>query len=250
MTFELLTFNPDHYHAWNLRKQLLKDSSIDSELKFNVLCIKKNPKSYSAWYHRRWLLQNLHYADKSYDFSNTDPVLEAELVLLNRLFDLDSRNCIQHCLLPLVHAWNYRMWLTDLAISKSSQCRQQGIVEVEWRHCIRRIEANFSNNSAWHHLARLYTQYPSEAIPLILPGEFSKLAFYKIEAKRVLAAIWTDPTDESPWWYWRWLVQMPIDDVAAKEKILADARMQLAELELVEPENKFLAAMKTCLHPE
>ena len=90
----ILIRNPEYYTAWNERKRaiLLKSESPDfpsivkQELLINVLAIKANPKSYSAWHHRRWFIEN--YCEKI-----KEDVVKEELKLLSQLLDLDCRNC-------------------------------------------------------------------------------------------------------------------------------------------------------------
>lgn len=88
-TAAVLLQNPDYYVAWNWRKRaILADlSAVDAavELGFNVQTIKKNPKSYFSWYHRKWFINQLRSKE---DF---DP--SHELKLCFKLLDLDARNC-------------------------------------------------------------------------------------------------------------------------------------------------------------
>lgn len=90
-TDELLLLNPDFMTAWNARRQALLTIIIDEEgmkkeLLFGVASIKANPKSYGAWYHRKWLLKLIQSQNVSFDVGT-------ELKLCNKLLDLDSRNC-------------------------------------------------------------------------------------------------------------------------------------------------------------
>lgn len=104
---EILTRNPEYYTAWNERKrsiQLLNpESLIKSELMINILAIKANPKSYSAWYHRRWFIEN--YCSKE---TIQKMIVEGELKLLEQLLDLDCRNCkdciCMFCIFDLFHS--------------------------------------------------------------------------------------------------------------------------------------------------
>ena len=91
----ILTRNPEYYTVWNERKRaiLLKlfnssdfNSFIKHELIINLLAIKTNPKSYNAWYHRRWFIEK--YCEKV-----KEDVAKEELKLLSQLLDLDCRNC-------------------------------------------------------------------------------------------------------------------------------------------------------------
>lgn len=89
---ELVIRNPEYYTVWNERKRALKLSpqptkdSIKKELMINVLAIRANPKSYGAWYHRRWFIE--HYCKEI-----KEAIVEDELKLLSQLLDLDCRNC-------------------------------------------------------------------------------------------------------------------------------------------------------------
>jgi geranylgeranyl transferase type-2 subunit alpha len=90
----ILISNPEYYTVWNERKRaiLIKFKSSDcapfikQELMINLLAIKANPKSYSAWYHRRWFIEK--YCEKI-----KGDVAKEELKLLSQLLDLDCRNC-------------------------------------------------------------------------------------------------------------------------------------------------------------
>ena len=89
---ELATRNPEYYTVWNERKRALKLSSqtgkdsIKKELMISVLAIRANPKSYGAWHHRRWFIEN-------YCGNAKEAVVEEELKLLSQLLELDCRNC-------------------------------------------------------------------------------------------------------------------------------------------------------------
>lgn len=61
-------------------------SHIKDELEFGVRAIKSNPKSYGAWYQRRWLLSSIKTIEPAFDVT-------PELLLCNRLLEMDARNC-------------------------------------------------------------------------------------------------------------------------------------------------------------
>ncbi len=89
---KLLSINPEHYTAWNHRKRAIErmlpsPEFTKEELEFNVSAIKINPKSYVTWEHRRWLLKRV--TDEGFK----GQFVQHELLLLEKLLKLDSRNC-------------------------------------------------------------------------------------------------------------------------------------------------------------
>jgi geranylgeranyl transferase type-2 subunit alpha len=137
VTGKLLLLNPDFITAWNIRRKalqvLLKDSTEtpETELRFSVETIKANPKSYGAWFHRKWLIITLKAANGPLEISH-------ELVLCNKLLELDSRN---------FHCWNYRWFLTESF---------QVSIQSEFDFTTLMIYKNFSNYSAWHRRSLLF----------------------------------------------------------------------------------------------
>lgn len=62
---------------------------VMEELEFGIATIKINPKSYGAWYNRKWLIQSIKNVEMMIPFD----VVKGELKLCDRLLDIDSRNC-------------------------------------------------------------------------------------------------------------------------------------------------------------
>ncbi|KAL1399574.1 hypothetical protein pipiens_008110 [Culex pipiens pipiens] len=69
LTGKILSANPDVATLWNLRRQCLQtfakadeetggQSLFDKDLNFTEMCLQVNPKSYCAWHHRCWVLEN------------------------------------------------------------------------------------------------------------------------------------------------------------------------------------------------
>jgi geranylgeranyl transferase type-2 subunit alpha len=145
LSAQLLRVNPDVYTLWNHRKEAIVASQVvrheleeadtgeaegagesaapstsflKTELGLIAECIQKNPKSYGAWHHRRWLLEHAFpctASSSSSSFSSSSsaaaapppqlvPTLDKELALCAQLLDLDERN---------FHCWNYRRWVVS-----------------------------------------------------------------------------------------------------------------------------------------
>ena len=119
--------------------------------------MRRNVKSYGAWFHRKWVIQ--------FGLSS----LEHEYQLLDYLLNSDARN---------FHGWSYRRWWTiffvetfnllliflevltvnslPLSLPLSFLCNRflakvnKTTENQELEYTIKKINQNFSNYSAWH----------------------------------------------------------------------------------------------------
>ncbi|KAF2356791.1 Protein prenyltransferase alpha subunit [Trinorchestia longiramus] len=155
---------------------------ISAELAVVSSCLQTNPKSYGAWHHRLWLMEQLCTAASA---EQARTAWKEELALCTLFLTKDERN---------FHCWDYRR-----AVVKRSCV---GPVQ-ELQFSLGLIERNFSNFSAWH--------YRSKLLPLIHPAApqsplpVDEKIFEK-ELQRVVEAVFTDPGDQSPWFFLRWLL--------------------------------------------
>lgn len=181
---EVLSANPDFYTLWNYRKEVfleLRNSKTPmelqnlflSELFFLESCLKMNPKSYGTWHHRCFVLDTM-----------PEPDWTRELELCNQFLRFDERN---------FHCWDYRRFIVR---------RAKVSPEAELEFSMSKISNNFSNYSSWH--------YRSKLLPLIHPDPaqpmgVSEEALLK-EYELVQNGFFTDPDDQSNWFYHRWLM--------------------------------------------
>ncbi|KAM7514958.1 hypothetical protein LguiA_004541 [Lonicera macranthoides] len=188
---KLLEANPEFYSAWNYRKlaveynlsQLEADLDSDSinlifdeELRVVENALKRNYKSYGAWHHRKWILGKGH--------SSTD----RELRLLNLFQKQDTRN---------FHAWNYRRFIAGLKNISN---------EEELKVTTDMINDNFSNYSAWHNRSVLLSHLLKERAQ----GYYPKENVLTEEYEFVRNALFTDPDDQSGWFYHLWLLDQTV----------------------------------------
>ncbi|KAL5022046.1 hypothetical protein ScPMuIL_001201 [Solemya velum] len=181
---EILYRNSDFSTMWNFRKEIflhMNDNKnedelqelFDSELDFLEACLKYNPKSYGTWHHRCFVLDTMPRPD-----------WEKELKLCNLFLQYDERN---------FHCWDYRRFIVK---------RSQVTPEAELEFTTNKISSNFSNYSSWH--------YRSKLLPFIHPDPSSpagvKEDILLQEYEMVQNAFFTDPDDQSAWFYYRWLL--------------------------------------------
>ncbi len=202
LSAQLLRVNPDVYTLWNHRKEIMTASRVLSslgeaqqqdapgagpslltaELALVAECIQKNPKSYGAWHHRRWLLDQ---AFPSASFSPSPllaPTLDRELSLCARFLDADERN---------FHCWNYRRYVASRHPTRTAA--------DEFAFSTARIYKNFSNYSAFHHRAAYLPGYLAET-------GLGAQEVVKQELAMVQQAVFTEPDDQTAWWYHQFLI--------------------------------------------
>ncbi|XP_061345744.1 geranylgeranyl transferase type-2 subunit alpha 1 [Gastrolobium bilobum] len=187
---KLVENNPEWHTAWNYRKLAVQHflshsdfsdpnsikSLLDEELRVVESALRKNFKSYGAWHHRKWVLSKGHSS------------IDNELRLLDAFQKADPRN---------FHAWNYRRFVTEL-MKRSDEDELKYTEEV--------IGANFSNYSAWHNRSILL----SNLLKRKAEGYFPKELILEEEFELVHNALFTDPDDQSGWFYHLWLIDQTV----------------------------------------
>ncbi|GLT60593.1 hypothetical protein SLA2020_333530 [Shorea laevis] len=190
LSAKLLEINPEAYTGWNYRKLAVEHnlsqaqsdadaikSILDEELRVVESALRQNFKSYGAWHHRKWVLSKGHSS------------IENELRLLGKFQKADSRN---------FHAWNYRRFVATL-MNRSEQ--------DELKYTEDMIYTNFSNYSAWHNRSVLLSNLLEKKVEVFL----SKEAVLPEEYEFIHQAIFTDPDDQSGWFYHLWLLDQTIN---------------------------------------
>jgi geranylgeranyl transferase type-2 subunit alpha len=206
----LLKANVDLQSGWNTRKQSIisilettpekRLELLQREINFTTMLIKeKNAKSYCTWYHRRWCILNLiplHDLDESTQ-QQSCLLLKNELHLCDELLKRDERN---------FHCWGYRTLILEILDSlftnngnPSSSGTEDGGSSSSNNHnrdlitSQTLIQQNLGNGSAWQLRARYLDTHP-------------QMFNHKIELDLVHNAIYTEPADQSPWIYYRFLL--------------------------------------------
>ncbi|KAM9330729.1 geranylgeranyl transferase type-2 subunit alpha [Gastrophryne carolinensis] len=212
LTTQILALNPDFASLWNLRREVFlalgnerSDEEMRSlyvgELSFLESCLRVNPKSYGTWYHRCWVMQHM-----------PEPDWERELQLCNRSLEIDERN---------FHCWDYRRFVTKSSLVPATD-------ELELTSNL--ITKNFSNYSSWHYRSKLLPQvYPDSQ----RHGRLTEEALVS-ELELVQNAFFTDPNDQSAWFYHRWLLGRG-DQPLSIRCILVDAEISFVAVTFSHP---------------
>ncbi|CAM9500504.1 unnamed protein product [Chrysoparadoxa australica] len=269
--------NPDYYSVWNYRRESILDTikqegranmsheELQAELTLTVKAIKRNPKSYSAWHHRQWSLKQgldqffkemeSHQAgSEGAEQSQVKPqakepapepepeekeqdrdtsILQNELELCQNLLEMDGRN---------FHCWTYRQWIVSLMDLPASE---------EFAFTTKKINQNFSNYSAFHCRSKLLPKYALER------GDTWGVIHEELDM--VHQAVFTEPDDQSAWWYHRFVVHYASSipeaegaDAQSTYGALLEAEVQcVRELLEVEPACKWaLVTLESLLHQQ
>eukprot|EP00941_MAST-03F_sp_MAST-3F-sp1_P004435 g4435.t1 len=187
LTDAMLSRSVDFYTIWNFRREILqhllqnaseseKSEAYEKELTLVAHGLsKRNPKSYSLWYHRQWVIEK----------GLSD--LKRELELCTKFLRKDERN---------FHCWSYRLYISS---------RLNVPVEDELSFTMTKIEENFSNFSAWHYRMTLLPR-------LLSPNNDEEnvekiISLINSEMELVQQAIFTEPDDSSSWLHLRWVLE-------------------------------------------
>ncbi|KAK7440205.1 Rab geranylgeranyltransferase [Stygiomarasmius scandens] len=198
-TTQLLQLNPEFYTVWNYRRLILLhgifpnsspveiNEQLSDELSMTTVALKAHPKVYWIWNHRRWCLENVpngpgDEGDSDYLGWKQD-YWKKEMFVVEKMLDVDARN---------FHAWSYRRYvLASMTTPRNPK--------TELAYTKRKIEANFSNFSAWHQRSKVLTLLWSK-------GELDEHQSKEAEFELIKNAMFTVPEDQSAWIYHRWLV--------------------------------------------
>jgi len=141
---------------------------IDQEIALTEAALFANPKSYSAWNHRKWTME-IH----------ENPPLDRELQICEKALSVDCRN---------FHVWDYRRFIVKLLKRTLDQ-------ELEFTHEM--VKKNPSNYSAWHYRINILLE---------LEGKISDSMFAN-EIRGITENCVVNSEDQTAWTYVNWLIE-------------------------------------------
>lgn len=203
---DLLGLNPEFYTVWNIRReelvrlfeslQLDKKSTLEDELNFVMVLLKRFPKCYWIWNHRLWSLAQL----------GEDADWERELSTVSKLLSMDERN---------FHGWQYRR-IVVLSLETNDNLVKDLLVNLnEFKFTTSKVNNNISNFSAWHNRSKLIpkiyslidkTKYDDEENHEAIELLKNKFNLLNHELNLVNTGMYVDIDDSSIWVYLNWLL--------------------------------------------
>lgn len=189
---------------------------LKEDLHFLIPLLKQYPKCYWIWNHRAWLLAT---ATKYLPTHSSVELWQGELGLVSKMLALDSRN---------FHGWGYRRQV----VGEIERLSGQSMVEAEFGYTTKMIETNLSNFSAWHNRSQLIPRLLAER----RAGSEQRKEVLDAEFDFITRALYTDPYDQSLWFYHQYLMSTLDPDNKQSTSILEPCRnsdrLQYLEQEL------------------
>lgn len=230
----ILLRNPEEYSLWNRRKECLiewylRSKSLETavsgtpvqeslrercETEFRVTegSLRQNPKSYATWAHRLWLLRSTVPSTATEPSPATTQrgctrppwtlpsdyaveCLRRELVLCRQLISLDDRNFLgwRHLVEVLRLARN-----ADLRSTAEVATDRTDSVDFDLSFLFRVTQEVLNRNSC------NYTAYHYRSVAATEAG--NKLDWSR-ELDALHQAMYTEPNDQSVWFYYHWLIE-------------------------------------------
>ncbi|EMG46909.1 Geranylgeranyl transferase type-2 subunit alpha [Candida maltosa Xu316] len=235
-TNEILLINPEFYTMWNYRREILNtykpdltvyEDILNQDLNFVLAQLKRFPKCYWIWNHRRWLLFELVSIGKvnwKYEFG-----------IVSKLLELDQRN---------YHGWHYRRFVVS---NMELECKDDlpKILKInldEFNYTTQKIQKDFSNFSAWHNRAKLIPKihdliHKNQGLPSSSETDLfqNTKSILDNDLEMIKTGIYMSPEDTSVWYYLQWLLSDPFfkNGFESKEDYLEVLNQQLQVIDEV-----------------
>ncbi|SCV71501.1 BQ2448_3089 [Microbotryum intermedium] len=236
LSTKVLQLNPEYQTGWSIRRRVLlrgplaqasvtspalilgdeatQQTILEADLDLTNSALRQNPKNYSTWEHRKWVLETMPDANWVFEMKMVEAYLEK-----------DGRN---------FHSWDYRRYivasLLELHAKEHAKANDSGAgcqastpnpkrprptTASELAYSKRKIAENFSNFSAWHYRSKLLPKLWEEQG--WDEGSEQRVKQVDEEFELVKQAIWSDPNDQSAWLYHRWLVRKGAPVIVRRE---------------------------------
>ncbi|KAM9912988.1 hypothetical protein OXX69_002040 [Metschnikowia pulcherrima] len=213
-TTVLLDLNPEFNAVWNYRRNIFNHlfaenvldrcEALNTDLLVAMEMMKRFPKCYWIWNHRRWCLETLDET-KNADWNR-------ELAIVSKVLMMDSRN---------FHGWQYRRYVVSHLEQEARSKEPHSGTELEislreFQYTTETINKSTANFSAWHNrtklIAKILKLLSQENLVMAtadekVTGVFQSASkLLKHELNLVKTGMFMDAEDTSVWLYMQWLL--------------------------------------------
>lgn len=215
LTEKLLLSCPDFATIWNYRREIIAHTFQDAHLKLPTVSLPQKISELEGSNSRDKELtltaECIRKNPKSYGawhhrlwiIQRFEVDFEKELELCKDFLKLDQRN---------FHCWNYRRSIVNIGCLSSQN---------EFSFSESKILENFSNYSAFHHRSS-YITHIDKPISEVL----------SFELQIVENAIFTEPDDQSAWWYQQFLLKLTLGQDVTQDPSKLDWFIEILKSQL------------------
>ncbi len=227
--------NPKAYAVWHYRKWCIQQQIrmiipfhstttttpdvvvqlLQTELHLCHLLLQKDERNFHCWSYRRFIVScciSYHDMVSQKQSSMTSPTMTGEWMLPQT--QIEDNNVVMGAQIAMRHPLETPSTVPDLLLTTdSTSCMT--ILKQEWEFTTTKIYENFSNFSAFHYRSKLFPlmiQMQSYGINTVdtasIPTDScddrdDQMTFQMIkdEFDLITNAIYTEPDDQTAWWY-------------------------------------------------
>ena len=164
LTKQFLLLDERNFHCWNFRRFIIG-------LLGDVICGTTNPTAAGEW---TWLTHVTTTTSPSSSMKKPMGRQMGQISMIVPVLEPNDRN------------------RTEQKQQQQQQRQLQDLLDSEWDFTTAKINANFSNGSAFHYRSTLLTLHPSVDVSQ--------------ELDLIHNAIFTEPDDQTAWWYLEFLL--------------------------------------------
>jgi len=232
VTTQCLERNPKAYGIWLHRKWTLQHylrkycSQHDESNSINILqyelhlCkefLNLDERNFHCWNYRRFVVSVMGVLEQSKrcgDVSMKNLIIDGSWEWLQKDMDTLIDSVVMGP--QMVHPTINQSFALSSISTNSSGSKISPILRTEWEYTTLKIQANFSNYSAFHYRSKLLPLLVQQDVDQMKINENETIPWYDIynqklqyaqdELELIHQAIFTEPDDQTAWWYHRFIL--------------------------------------------
>jgi len=183
-------------------------NQLKDELYLTYRVLVQSPKSYVTWAHRRFCLRTLISCDHDVGTEYVQKEIKLTETMLTAMTEIQVEDQGRN-----FHCWDHRRLVLQMDSSHS--------IDNELKLTTKLLKSSISNFSAWH--------YRSNLLKSKVEDDSERKSIIEKELDLIMNAIFTDPSDQSIWIYYKWIISK-IKDIDHFAPILEEHDEALEDL--------------------
>jgi len=183
-------------------------NKLKDELYLTYRVLVQSPKSYVTWAHRRFCLRTLMSCDQVVGAEYVEKEIKLTETMLTAMTETQVEDQGRN-----FHCWDHRRLVLQMDSTYS--------IDNELKLTTKLLKSSISNFSAWH--------YRSNLLKSKVENDSERKSIIEKELDLIMNAIFTDPSDQSIWIYYKWIISK-IKDIDHFAPILEEHDEALEDL--------------------